>query len=180
MIKIYINEKQIDALKDEITFYEFMSSIKEFLKQLLKKPSDIKLPSLLQKIYGNKEDLIKQMKDIGLIKSSEKITEEPVDESKHPYGKKMVAKHYITYKIPRARFKEKLEQLYNDIKETNFLTEDGEGASSCGSVMQGGGSNPSAGQYDVPFKNIQRRDFWYKSLSRKNGKNKSLSINTDE
>lgn len=39
----------------------------------------------------------------------------------------------------------------------SILSEDGEGAmgtggaTSCGNVMQGGGSNPSAGQYDVPF-----------------------------
>ena len=33
----------------------------------------------------------------------------------------------------------------------NFIQEDGGGATTCASVMQGGGDNPSAGQYDVPF-----------------------------
>ncbi|MBR6516964.1 MAG: hypothetical protein IKT40_09040 [Bacilli bacterium] len=64
--------------------------------------------------------------------------------------------------------------------DKTIVSEDGEGggATSCGSVMQGGGSNPSAGQYDVPFKNVQRRDFWKPALKRnKDEKNNSISMN---
>lgn len=44
----------------------------------------------------------------------------------------------------------------------NILSEDGEGAGGGGAtnaagVMQGGGTNPSAGQYDVPFGGIVRK-----------------------
>ena len=63
--------------------------------------------------------------------------------------------------------------------DKTLVSEDGEGgATSCGNVMQGGGSNPSAGQYDMPFKNIQKRDFWKPALTRnKDEKNKSISMN---
>jgi len=60
------------------------------------------------------------------------------------------------------------------------LSEEGEGgiggATSCGNVMQGGGTNPSAGQYDVPFitdKETKKRN--------KDFKNGSISMHrTDE
>lgn len=64
--------------------------------------------------------------------------------------------------------------------DKSLVSEEGEGggATSCGSVMQGGGSNPSAGQYDVPFKNVQKRSFWSPALKRnKDEKNKSISMN---
>jgi hypothetical protein len=52
------------------------------------------------------------------------------------------------------------------------------GATSCGNVMQGGGSNPDSGQYTVPFGNIQRRKFYSSSLKRnKDEKNGSISMN---
>lgn len=44
--------------------------------------------------------------------------------------------------------------LHNIIRDSvmRIIKEEGEGgATACGNVMQGGGSNPSAGQYDVPF-----------------------------
>lgn len=185
MIKIYLTEEQISLLNDEskneeVTFYEFVVNVKQFLKDLLKKPSTAEPSNLLLKLTKSKGELVKKMKDIGLIKSSERIDEVPVEEDKHPYGKKMVAKRYITYTVPKARFSEKIKELYNDIVrgKEDLVNEEGEGATSCGSVMQGGGSNPSAGQYDVPFKSLQRKNFWYSSLKR-NGdeKNKSISIN---
>lgn len=188
MIKIYLTEEQISLLNDdskkneEVTFYEFVVNVKQFLKDLLKKPSTAEPSSLLLKLTKSKDELVRKMKGIGLIKSSERIDEVPVEEDKHPYGKKMVAKRYITYTIPKARFSEKMKELYNDVvnNKENLVNEDGEGATTCGSVMQGGGTNPSAGQYDVPFKSLQRKKFWYSSLKR-NGdeKNKSISINRE-
>ena len=49
------------------------------------------------------------------------------------------------------------------------LNEDGEGgATSTQSVMQGGGSNPSAGTYDVPMGSVQRRDIYAPTRKRSN------------
>lgn len=211
MKKVYIQENQVRLLvteeKEEITFYEFVLNVKQFLKDLLKKPNEAKPSEMLSNAGITKDDLISKMKDINMIKSDERIDEVPVEEGKkHPYGKKMVAKHYISYQIPRNRFKEKLEQLYKDcIKENcnkqvfsnsqqiinDILDMDGDTYKSrggydeslvaetdCGGAMQGGGTNPSAGQYDVPLGSPQRKGFWKPALKRnKDEKNKSISMN---
>lgn len=49
------------------------------------------------------------------------------------------------------------QDIHNIVMDVvnKIIKEEGEGgtggATSCGNVMQGGGTNPSAGQYDVPF-----------------------------
>lgn len=214
MTKIYIKENQVSLLineeqREEVTFYEFVINVKQFLKDLLKKPIEAKPSDLLTKAGLTKDELLKKMKDIGMIKSEERIDEVPVEEStKHPYGTKLVAKHYVSYKIPRKRFKEKMQELYKDcISECNtkqvfsdtkqiindVLDMDGEtyknrggydeslvSETDCGVVMQGGGGNPSAGQYDVPLSSPQRRGFWKPALKRnKDEKNKSISMNRE-
>lgn len=187
MKKIYINESQLSVINglennEEVTFDEFCIGIKDLLKDLMKKPHEAKPSELFTKKGIGKDDLISKMKDIGLIVSSEKINEVPKQIGEE---EKLVAQHTIQYKIPKNRFNEKIKSLYkdlfvecNDLNKT-LVNEDGEGgATSCGSVMQGGGTNPSAGQYDVPFKNVQRRSFWNPALKRnKDSKNKSISMN---
>ena len=60
--------------------------------------------------------------------------------------------------------------------ESSTLNEEGEGgATSCGNVMQGGGSNPDAGQYVTPFgydKETKKRS--------KDFKNGSMAIQTEK
>lgn len=205
MKNIYITESQLNILKEantEITFYEFFVNVKRYLKDLLTKPSMAE-PSKILLQNTNKEELLKKMEDLGIIKKSEKIDEILVDEDT-----KKVAKHFIKYKVPKRNFEEKVKELYKDIIKESYksvfsneqeiideikamdhdkayetrggLNEDGEagGATSCASVMQGGGSNPEAGQYTAPFGNIQRRKFYGDSLKRnKDSKNGSLSVN---
>ena len=153
----------------------------------------------------DKDGLMAKMKELGIIKKSEKI-DEMYDEQKN----KKVAKHLVQYKIPKRNFEEKIKELYKDIitvnenskyvfaneqelvdeiksmdydnayKHRGGLNEEGEGggATSCGSVMQGGGSNPDAGQYTVPFGDVQRRKFYGDTLKRnKDEKNGSISMN---
>lgn len=178
MKKIYVNENQVmqinDEVNKEVTFYEFIVDMKKFLKDLLKKPSDAEPSDILLKGMNGKNELLKKMKNIGLIKSTEKIDEVPMEEGS---GKK-VAKRFVKYTIPKARFSEKMKELYNDIVVDNngLVKEEGEGggATSCGSVMQGGGSNPSAGQYEAPFAPVNRRKFFKLALDRKNG---SIAVN---
>lgn len=213
--RVYISESQLKRLaeyanNEEMTFYEFFTRTKSFLKDLLNKPNEADVDPSLSKKGITKDGLINAMKEIGLLKSKETIDEVEIEESKHPFGKKMVAKHYIKYMIPRNRFFDKMKELYKDlIKECvkpvfknedeiiddvlmnsdgeyhtrggykKVVTEDGEGgATSCGSVMQGGGGNPEAGQYTVPFGQVQRRKFYGDSLKRnKDEKNGSITMN---
>lgn len=226
MKTIYIKENKLSLLvqesdeKKEVTFYEFFINAKSFLKDLLSKPSEAE-PSELFKSNGiSKNELLSKMKEIGLIKSDERIDEVPVEEEKktHPYGKKLVAKHYIKYSIPRKRFEDKMKELYKDLftecgrkqvfKDTeqlitdildmdsdnayknrggydkDLMSEDGAasgGATSCGNVMQGGGTNPDAGQFITPLSPIQRKKFYGDTLKRnKDEKNGSISMNRKE
>lgn len=212
MKRIFIKEDKLHLLvnedekeKEEVTFYEFFINTKTFLKDLLKKPQEANVSDLFKKNGITKSDLIQKMKDIGLIKSNERIDEVPVSESKkHPYGTKLVSKHYVKYNIPKKRFDEKIKELYKMLFSeqhvfkntekliTDILDMDSDYAyrkrggysdnsideSDCGGVMQGGGTNPDAGQYTTPIAPTQRRSFYRDSLKRNgNEKNKSISIN---
>ena len=73
MTKIYIKENQVSLLineeqREEVTFYEFVINVKQFLKDLLKKPIEAKPSDLLTKAGLTKDELLKKMKDIGMIK----------------------------------------------------------------------------------------------------------------
>ena len=174
MKKIYINEDKLSILEDddkEITFYEFFINLKEFLKSLLSKPYESDVNEFFKNNDITKESLIEELEDIGIIKVDEKIEEKP---KTHPFGKKLVAKHYIKYNVLKSRFDEKVKELYKSL----FGNEGKLNETDCGGVMQGGGSNPSAGQYEVPFGEIQRKGFWSPSRKRnKDEDNKSISVN---
>ena len=223
MKKVYINESKLHLLneendKKEVTFYEFFVNAKNFLKDLLNKPSEAQPSELFKERGISKSELLNKMKDIGLIKCDEKITEVAVEESKgqHPFGKKMVAKRFVQYKVPKSRFEDKMKALYKDIFNESFdgkniqifkdsdklindmldmdydgayknrggydkeiVNEEGQrGATSCGNVMQGGGSNPDAGQFITPVSPTQRRNFWKPAMKRnKDEKNGSMTMN---
>ena len=119
MKKIYINEDKLSLLineEKEVTFYEFFVSAKKFLKDLLDKPHEAEPSELFKKNGISKSDLISKMKDIGMLKSNERIDEVPVEEGKtHPYGTKLVAKHYVKYLVPRKRFEDKMKALYKEL-----------------------------------------------------------------
>lgn len=207
MKNIYITENQLKKIygqeNEEVTFYEFFVNVKKYLKDLLTKPADAEPSSILTRNVS-KNELLKKMTDLGIIKKSEKIDEVPVEEDT-----KKVAKHFVQYKVPKRNFEEKVKELYKEVVSENIsksvfgneqelvdeiknmdydnayatrggLNEEGEGggATSCGSVMQGGGLNPDAGQYTTPFGNVQRRSFYGDTLKRnKDSKNGSISMN---
>lgn len=205
---IIITEKQYklirEGLEREITFYEFAKSVKGFLKQLLDKPSEAEVDNLLHDEISKKE-LLKSLKDLGMLNYTEKI-EEVEDEV---LGKK-VGKRFIQYSIPKTNFNDKMHKLYNSIiKESKsvFSNEDAEvekikkmdsngdykkrgglrkedtlNETDCAGVGAVGDGSDSSGQYATPFSAVQRKQsyksFWKKSLSRnKNEDNKSISIN---
>ena len=211
MKNIYITKQQLSFLseneKKEITFYEFFVSVKKFLKDLLQNPNDVKLDSNLQR-YASKNELLDKMTDLGIIKKTEKIDEVFSDAKQKKIARHLVQykvpKRNFNEKVQELYKDVELmrentrfvfadeQQLVDEIKAMDSdgayanrggLNEEGEGggATSCGSVMQGGGSNPNAGQFTVPFGDVQRRGFYKDALKRnKDSKNGSISINKKE
>ena len=138
----------------EVTFYNFISHVKSFLRGLLTSPITIDVDDFFKSHDINKKQLLSLLIERGIIEKETKITNED--------GKDNFT---IKYKIPKRNFERKIRRLYSflfekhEIKES-ILNEDGEGgggATSCGSAMQGGGSNPDAGQFIVPLGKVQRR-----------------------
>lgn len=199
MKNIYITEQQLNLLQEEmneITFYEFFINVKKYLKDLLTKPAEAKPNNILTRNVS-KEELLKKMTDLGIVKKTEKIDEVPVEENT-----KKVAKYYVQYKVPKRNFEEKVKELYHDIVDEScksvfddeqrlvdeikmmdnydnaYATRGGLNETDCAGAMQGGGANPDAGQYTVPFGQVQRRKFYSSSLKRnKDSKNGSISMN---
>ena len=127
MKKIYINENQLHLLEQkekEVTFYEFFINVKSFLKDLLKKPSEANIGDLLSSKGITKDELLRKMKNINLIKSDERIDEIPVpmeeEKKTHPYGTKLVSKHYVKYSIPRERFEKKVKEISASVLDELF------------------------------------------------------------
>ena len=183
--KIYINESQLMLIQEnteEVTFYEYFTHIKKFIEMLLKDPNNAEVGSLFTSHGFSKADMLKKLIDGGVVIRKETIKELPYE----PNGKKE-SKYVVKYSVPKKNFDKKLKRLYTElfpdnVNENRTINEDGEGGAvggtGCGSVMQGGGTNPSAGQYDVPFGGVQKKGFWKPALTRnKDEKNKSISIN---
>lgn len=184
--KIYINESQIRLIEmsqEEVTYYQFFNHLKHYLKELLTDPNNAKPGDLFTTHGYSSGELLKKMLDRGLINRKENIKELPYE----PNGDKE-AKYIVKYSVPRKNFEKKMRRLYlemfpNDVNENTVITEDGEGggATSCGSVMQGGGTNPDAGQFITPISPIQRRKFYSGTLKRnKDEKNGSISMNRNK
>jgi hypothetical protein len=154
MKTIIINKRQINMLKEannEITYYAFLSHIKLYLKKLLLNPISAQ-PDEFLKNYGlDGKILNSKLIDNNIIVKSEKI-ESSTEKDKFK----------ITYKIPRKNFERKIKRLYislfeQNIIDDNILNEDG-----CAGVMQGGGGNPNAGQFEQPIfgKPIRRKTIY--------------------
>ena len=179
MKRIYIKENQLHLLEQEekeITFYEFFINVKSFLKDLLKKPSDADVSGVLKSKGISKNGLICKMKDIGLIKSDDRIDEVPVEEER---------KHVFkdTEKLITDILDMDSDNAYKNRGgyDKDIMNEDGAasgGATSCGNVMQGGGGNPDAGQFITPVSPTQRRSFWKPAMKRnKDEKNGAMTMN---
>jgi predicted transcriptional regulator len=159
MKTIYVNKElfkeAMDYLNRDITFYEFLSYTKAFLKQLLSNPTGADIEPYLKENGLTRESLLNSLMNKGIVERETKIDE--VNGSD---------KFSISYRIPKKNFERKMRRLFSQLFEKNeisesIITEDGEGgATSCGSAMQGGGSNPDAGQFLQPIGKVQRRKIY--------------------
>jgi hypothetical protein len=143
MKTIIINEKQIMNLQKankEMTYYAFVSHVKSYLKKLLTEPVYAQPDDFLKNYGLNGEKLLSELTDNNIVIKNEKI-----DSS----GDKDM--FTISYKIPRQNFERKIKRLYSSLFESNIVDEELIVETDCGGVMQGGGGNPNAGQYEQPL-----------------------------
>lgn len=155
--KIYVKsdtlKEAVDYINDEITFFGFLSNVKGFLKELLINPTTADVNDYLKRHGVERKALLDELLKRNIVNKETKIEE--------INGKD---KFHISFKIPKRNFERKMKRLYSFLFEKNEITEsvifeDG-GATTCSGAMQGGGSNPDAGQFIQPIGKVQRRKIY--------------------
>lgn len=155
--KIYVKsdtlKEAVDYINDEITFFGFLSNVKGFLKELLINPTTADVNDYLKRHGVERKVLLDELLKRDIVNKETKIEE--------INGKD---KFHISFKIPKHNFERKMKRLYSFLFEKNEITEsvifeDG-GATTCSGAMQGGGSNPDAGQFIQPIGKVQRRKIY--------------------
>ena len=96
-------------MREEVTYFEFLSHTKDFLKQLLTRPSTAKIDDFMRKnlsdIGISQEQFLKLLLNKGIIQRKESIDDNLTPE--HPevtFG--------VKYQIPREKFERKMKKLH--------------------------------------------------------------------
>lgn len=135
---------------EEVTYGEFKSHTKDFLKQLITKPSQAKVDDFLLNCLREKgmsqSDFVKALLSSGVIERKEKVDD---GLGENGSGKPTFS---IAYKVPGYRFEHKLKKLHISLFEKNVP--DGEllEATAC--------AGDGAGQFVQPFAPVQRRTIY--------------------
>lgn len=110
---IHLNEAKFNNIleeKKELPFQTFYEEVLKFIKGLLNDPIGTK-PSEILKSYGLHNGILrKKLLDYGVITKDEDIRE--------PYNEtdgNQESRYYVSYKVPRENFKDKLRKLHNNL-----------------------------------------------------------------
>lgn len=110
---IHINESKLNKIfeeKKELPFLTFYEEVLKFVKGLLNDPINTK-PSDTLISYGiHNGDLRKKLYDYNVITKDENI-DEPFDETTGD----RTSRYYVSYKVHKENFKDKIRKLYNDL-----------------------------------------------------------------
>lgn len=119
--KVYIKENKISLIKESqepLPFQTFFEEIVKFIKGLLNDPIQAK-PSELLISHGLTNKLLrKELSDKSVVIKTENI-DEPIDDTT---GKK-VSRYYLSYRVPKENFKNKLRQCYNNFVKQGLFEE---------------------------------------------------------
>lgn len=121
MKKVYIDESKIQAIKENeesLPFQTFFEEIVKFIKDLLNDPIYAKPSDILTRHGITNKIARKELTDSSVIIKSENI-DEPFDETS---GKK-VSRYYISYKVPKENFKDKIRKCYKKFSEEGLFEE---------------------------------------------------------
>lgn len=106
---IIINEEMANELKDMLTMtqFKFKANIKKFLASLLEDPTGAEPDMIFTKNGLDKNKLIKALVDNKVI--TKKMTIDDHDADGNPHTARMIVK----YTVPKERFNERLDALYD-------------------------------------------------------------------
>lgn len=150
---VYLNESQINEIKEQVTFFSFQNNVIVFLKALLNDPINAQVTNFFRNNGINKSSLLKMLLKKNIIEKKEKITE--ID------GKSVYS---VQYKIPKRNFRLKLKRLYQSYFENNRTVDgldsiDKQGLTAteninetdCAGVGAVGNGSDSSGQFLAPL-----------------------------
>lgn len=151
MKRIYVNNEVLSEavayLNNEITFFGFLSHTKAFLKELLTNPINANIDDYLQDNGLDRKTLLGALMARNIVEKETKIEEKNDSDV-----------FSISYKIPKRNFERKMRRLYSSLFEKNEISESKTIVETdCAGAMQGGGTNPDAGQFVTSIGKVQRR-----------------------
>jgi hypothetical protein len=88
--------------KDEVTFYQFLSELKSFLRDLLQHPVKSELGDFFKFRGFSKSKLIEYLTKTEIIKKTEKVnTDDPENVTLE-----------VSYLVPKKNFERKIQKMY--------------------------------------------------------------------
>lgn len=146
MSKIVIITEEMKREMDDLlamTQFKFKANIRKFLAALLEDPTGAEPDAIFTHNGLDKNKLIKALVDNKVM--TKKMTIDDHDENGNPHTARMIVK----YSVPKDRFNERLDALYDvlfpDVDAK--INEDGGGATSCSGVD---GNGFGSGEFTVP------------------------------
>ena len=146
MSKVVIITEEMKREMDDLlamTQFKFKANIRKFLAALLEDPTGAEPDAIFTHNGLDKNKLIKALVDNKVM--TKKMTIDDHDENGNPHTARMIVK----YSVPKERFNERLDALY-DVLFPNVdakINEDGGGATSCSGVD---GNGFGSGEFTVP------------------------------
>lgn len=115
MKRIHINESKLKSIIEEeddkkLPFLTFYEEVVKFIKGLLNDPIGTKPSDVLTSKGIHNGDLRKKLYDYSVITKNEDINE-PFDETTG----RQTSRYYVSYKVHKENFKDKIRKLYNDL-----------------------------------------------------------------
>ena len=110
MATFYITEEQVNVLREsleEVTFYDFFTEVKNYLKDILIDPSNAEPSKMFAKHGISKTQLLNKMLERGIV-----IRTETIDEPNDANGKKC-SMYHVKFSVPRKNFEQKIHRLYS-------------------------------------------------------------------
>lgn len=159
----FLPVKYDKVMQEETTYGEFKSHAKDYLKQLITKPSTAKLDDFLASRLKEKGisqgQFLNKLIDNGIVIKKAKVDDGLGEEGT---GK---PSYSIQYKIPNERFEHKLKKLHISLFEQNLpegvMTEEGGGATACAFDGAGQFIQPLNGGKDESGSGVIRRKTIY-------------------